>query len=448
MRVGLFDLHTGGHHVERGNKLLRELNRRGEDVTVDFVVPERTSQHDPFPRERIVSLPGFSPDSIEPETPSYRRKAVRAALDFFAGSEYDVVHLIEIDDILEPVYQYAPSRPALPPLLGRLDGGRFFRNTRRYRATTALAQHSIGSVGYRRLHRRFFGDEAKSDEVKRRLYELAEPAIRRAPTEVDVDRDAFDQLVYSLIKPAVLQNSLDRGVYDHVFVQTDSARTYLRSLSPAYAARSVSVVPDPVDNWLDELPGKTDARERLGIDPVGPVLLTFGELRREKGIDVLLDALERYEGPAFTMVVVGKPVDVSGSQIRAAKTRIDVPIHEVLEFVPEEDVPLYFAAADGVVVPYRPSFGKQRTSGPFQKACATARPVLAPEFGMFEKRVAEWDLGLTFEPNSPTDLARTLRTLVADPNGAHDSASAKRYARSQSYESLADDVLAMYQTLA
>ena len=448
MRVGLFNLHTGGHHVERGVKLLRELDRRAEDVTVDYVVPERTPSHDRFPDDRLVALPEFSHDGDDEESMAYRREAVRAAFDYFDGSEYDLVHLIEIDDILEFVDHYASSCSALPPLLGRLDGGRFFRNTRRYRATTALAHHPTGGDGYRRLQRRLFGDEATSAETRDRLYRLAGPLLRRAPVDAELDRGAFDQLVYSLLKPAILRNSMDRGVYDHLFVQTRPAKDYLRALSPTYADRHVSVVPDPVDDWFDDLPPTADARAQLDIDATGPVLLTFGELRDEKGIDVLLDALERYDGPAFTMVIVGRPVDVSEADIRAAKSRTHVRIHEMLEFIPGEHIPLYFAAADGVVVPYRPSFGAQRTSGPFQKAAASGLSVLAPAFGMFEQRVGEWDMGLTFEPDSPADLARALRRFVPNPASAYDFESTRAYARSQSYEALADDVLDRYRRMA
>lgn len=447
MRVGLFNLHTGGHHVERGVKLLRELDRRAEDLTVDYVVPERTPSHDRFPDDTLVTLPNFDYEGDDEESVAYRREAVRAAFDYFDGSEYDLVHLIELDDVLEPVDHYASSCSALPPLLGRLDGGRFFRNTRRYRATTALAHHPTGGDGYQWLQRRLFGDEATSAETRDWLYRLAGPLLQRAPVDTESDRDAFDQLIYSLIKPATLRNSMDRGVYDHLFVQTEPAKEYLRALSPTYADRHVSVVPDPVDDWFDDLPPAAEARAELDIDETGTVLLTFGELRDEKGIDVLLDALERYDGQEFTTVIVGRPVDVSEEEVRAAKSRTDVRIHEVLEFIPEEHIPLYFAAADGVVVPYRPSFGAQRTSGPFQKAAASGLPVVAPAFGMFERRVSEWDMGLTFEPDSPADLARALRRFVPNPASTYDLESTRAYARSQSYEALTDDVLAQYRRM-
>lgn len=446
MRVALFDLHTNGYHLEMGSKLYRSMDRF-DDVKVDFVVPELTDElRTRYPDDNLVALPGFATDATNPEASSYRRKAIDAAMTFFDGATYDIVQLMEIDDILEYVYHHAKDRPGLPPLIGRLDGGRFFRNTRRHQITTAFTGNAVGSTALRYAHRRFFGTAADSSATKRRAFRLVEPALGLAPARYSLGADEFDQFLFSLIKPAVLENSLQEGIYEHVVVQTPGAAAYLDELAPAYTADNLSVVPDPVDIWFDDLPTPADARDRLGIDADGPVLLTFGELRREKGIDLLLDALERYEGSTFTMVIVGKPVDVSEAELRAASSRTDVPLHAVLEFVPDADVPLYFAAANGVVVPYRRTFGYERTSGPFQKACASCRPVLAPRFGMFEKRVLEWNLGMLFDPGDASELARQLRVFAADPARTFDPDSTKRYAQSQSYDTLASELRDVYRT--
>jgi glycosyltransferase involved in cell wall biosynthesis len=210
----------------------------------------------------------------------------------------------------------------------------------------------------------------------------------------------------------------------------------------------ITDIPDPLEPWDGSPAAKRDARERLDLPAEGTVLLLFGQLVEEKGIDALLRALERYDGPAFTMVIAGSPVAVTPEEIEETARRSAVDVRPRLEFVPEADVEAYFVAADGVVLPYERSFGAARTSGVFQKACAAGRPILASDFGVFGRRVREWDLGVLCEPGSPERIAGALGTLVERGEAVYDAERMDEYACSQTFERLAELAHEAYRDVA
>jgi glycosyltransferase involved in cell wall biosynthesis len=146
------------------------------------------------------------------------------------------------------------------------------------------------------------------------------------------------------------------------------------------------------------------------------------------------------------MVLAGSPTAVSISELESVENEL-VEMDIRAEFIPQEDVPVYFAAANAVVFPYRRSFGTARPSGVFQKACAAGRPVIAPNFGMFARRVEQFSLGRTFCPEDPDSLAETISQTLSETETIERQAMFDDYISSQSYERLADDFDGVYGTV-
>jgi glycosyltransferase involved in cell wall biosynthesis len=447
MKILLFDHHDAGYHLEFGSELIDALHDPEAGWTVDLLTTELTDRHrDMFPADRLVEVPEFDPGTTNRSTDEYRRAAVAGALRVAREGGYDILHVIEVDDVLEYLYQYVPDVRDGPAIVGTLDGGRFFRNTRRHRVASTLMRTGPGGALLRGVHRTLFGDPDRSRRMKRLLYAGSSRAARRTSVGARFDAGVFEDTLASVFSPALLCDCIDAGVFDRLVVKSIEAAEYVRDLDAAFGTNRVRLVPDTLELW-DDLPDTAEARERLGIDadPDEPVLLQFGEFRHEKGVDVLLDALVGYDGPPFTLVLAGRPVDVTVAEVEAAAARTDVRIHGAFEFIPDEDVPLYYAAADGVVVPYRPAFGVRRTSGPFLKACGAGLPVLAPAFGVFDRQVRDRELGVTFVPEDPDDLRRKLAAFVADPSAAHDPESTRQFATERTFTRAAERLRETYE---
>jgi glycosyltransferase involved in cell wall biosynthesis len=169
-------------------------------------------------------------------------------------------------------------------------------------------------------------------------------------------------------------------------------------------------------------------------------------MRFEKGVDLLCDALDSYEGPGFTMVLAGSPTDIDKRKLtNLHNPRITFDIRA--EFVPKQDIPTLFSASDGVVFPYRRSFGKCRPSGVFQKACAAHRPVLAPNFGFFANRISKYDLGATFSAGDVHSLTEKLGVFVEMTRNTLDANQFESYVSTQTFQSLASITIDRYERI-
>jgi glycosyltransferase involved in cell wall biosynthesis len=144
----------------------------------------------------------------------------------------------------------------------------------------------------------------------------------------------------------------------------------------------------------------------LGLPPGAPLALFFGHRRPYKGLPILLAAWHEVVGrvPQARLMVVGpgRPLASGHGSI------IDRP-----GFVAEEDVPVYLAAADAVVLPYLDT----DDSAVAAAALAAGRPVVASAVGGLPEVVGEG--GLLVPPGDPQALAGALAGLMASPERTH-----------------------------
>ncbi|GBD97973.1 MAG TPA: glycosyltransferase [Nitrospirae bacterium] len=154
----------------------------------------------------------------------------------------------------------------------------------------------------------------------------------------------------------------------------------------------------------DKRYSKEEARERLGLS--GSVLLFFGFVRDYKGLGVLLDAMPLVlKDKDVTLLIVGefwkdkqeylKKIEYSGI---SGKVRI------VDEYVPNEEIGIYFAAADLVVQPYISASG----SGISQIAYGFDRPVIATDVGSLPEVVEDGVNGRIVKPGDAGGLAEAI----------------------------------------
>lgn len=100
---------------------------------------------------------------------------------------------------------------------------------------------------------------------------------------------------------------------------------------------------------------KKEARKKLGVTLEGRYLLFFGFIRKYKGLDILLDAMadERLRAMNVKLIVAGEFYEDSKpyiDQIERLQLGERVLLHT--QFIPNDDVRLYFCAADLVTQTY------------------------------------------------------------------------------------------------
>jgi glycosyltransferase involved in cell wall biosynthesis len=166
----------------------------------------------------------------------------------------------------------------------------------------------------------------------------------------------------------------------------------------------------PTCSALAEL-GPTFSREeacrRLDLDPGRPVALFFGFVRPYKGLRDLLEALPAVlEQVGLQLLIVGEFWhDKQAYLDQIAQLGVERALTIVDRYVPNEDLGLYFGAADVVVLPYR----SVTQSAVVQLAFGFGKPVIATRVGDLAEVISHERTGLIVPPADPGALAAALR---------------------------------------
>ena len=182
------------------------------------------------------------------------------------------------------------------------------------------------------------------------------------------------------------------------------------------------------------------ARRDLGLAADDDVLLFTGSLRRYKGLDALIGAFERMlpAHPSLRLVLAGATREEDPPLLeRVAATARD-RILLVDRFLDNDELQLYFRAADAGVYPY----DEVLTSGSIMLAQSFGLPVVAPDFGMISEAVGE--AGVLYDRRDPSGLEAALgRMLAAKRSGEIEATRTAAVAAAQrnSWQSFARTVL-------
>jgi glycosyltransferase involved in cell wall biosynthesis len=143
-----------------------------------------------------------------------------------------------------------------------------------------------------------------------------------------------------------------------------------------------------------------------------PTVLFFGTFRRNKGIDVLLDAIGQLPSErAARFVFAGRGFADVERRVQDAAAR-DARVEVELGYASAARKDELYAAADLVVLPYT-SFSSQ--SAVLQDAYAHGVPVIVSDVGALGETVRAEHTGWVVAPGSAGELATALEGALGDP---------------------------------
>ena len=199
---------------------------------------------------------------------------------------------------------------------------------------------------------------------------------------------------------------------DHIFVHTEKMKS---ELLEQFGVRqsAVTVIPYGINNAFPSTGlSPEEAKQRLGISNDEKTILFFGNIAPYKGLEYLIAAFEQIvtTGENYRLIVAGRSkqgCDKYVDEIQQALNRTVIRERTILriEFIPDEDMELYFMAADVSVLPYTHIF----QSGVLFLAYAFGLPVIAADVGSLREDVVEGRTGFLFRPQDSADLATTIK---------------------------------------
>lgn len=188
-----------------------------------------------------------------------------------------------------------------------------------------------------------------------------------------------------------------------------------------------------------QAPDKSAARARLGLPQDRPILVCVRRLAARMGIENLLEAVDRLRAdhPDILLVIAGKGplAQALADHVQSAKLSETV---RLLGFVPDEDLPSLYAAADLSVVP---TISLEGFGLVVAESMAAGTPVVASRVGALPELLGNFRDDFLAPPN-PEGLAVTLRHALAtlpDPD------TCRRHAQQWSWESVTPHLLETYQ---
>jgi glycosyltransferase involved in cell wall biosynthesis len=210
----------------------------------------------------------------------------------------------------------------------------------------------------------------------------------------------FDALFYSYVVGFSNRCS-------HVTAPTATALRLLREQGLRVPSRVISNGVDLGTYW----PGPADERirDRYGLVPGRPLILSVGRLSPEKRVDVLLDATARLTNDAHVAIAGTGPQEGS---LRARAERLGLTRRvRFLGFVPGSDLPGLYRLADVFAICSEAELQSLTT----MEAMATGLPVVATNAYALGELVAHGRNGFLASPGRADEIAAYLDILMADP---------------------------------
>lgn len=200
------------------------------------------------------------------------------------------------------------------------------------------------------------------------------------------------------------------GAVDSFITMSEKVMKDLKTFTDKPAKQLVH----PLYDNFGEAISKAEARKYLGINPERNIILFFGFIRKYKGLDILLEAMNNLKNnPANT----SKPkLLIAGEFYEDRKTydelieKLDLENELILktDFIPDSEVKYYLSAADFVIQPYK----NATQSGVTPLAYHFEKPMLVTNVGGLPDLVPNEKVGLVAEPNAE-DIAEKIIKLYS-----------------------------------
>ncbi|HEY0591752.1 MAG TPA: glycosyltransferase, partial [Thermoanaerobaculia bacterium] len=215
----------------------------------------------------------------------------------------------------------------------------------------------------------------------------------------------------------------------HAATEEAEARRRLGAAAPPIARTFL-----PVHELGRGRADRAEARRKLGFADDEKLALFFGHVRPFKGLDLVLRAWKSLCSDA-RLAVAGEFWwgDEETYRTIVREEGIEDRVRIEPRFIPDDEIALWFGAADVVLAPYR----TEAQSGVVLTAFHFERPVIASTVGGIPEIVSDGRNGYLIPPESPVEIARAVDRFFLEADRAAMERAAGEGARRYSWEEYA-----------
>ena len=250
--------------------------------------------------------------------------------------------------------------------------------------------------------------------------------------------------------------------HEKLFVNDLKYRQFLANLADMKIVHSNSVIEEmdaiginaknthiiPIGNYAglyENKASKEEARKKLNLSHNDFVFLFFGNIRRYKGIECLLEAFERLSKNNGNVKLIlagecGEPSllkDINGYE-KIMKNKLISHIYHI----DDKDIQYYFNSADIIVFPFK----KVTTSSSVLLAFAYSKPIIAPRIGCLND--IPKNTGFFYNSLKKNALYNTMNDAIKRKSELNYlGKNAEIYSRSLSWDKISEKTLDLYRRL-
>lgn len=243
----------------------------------------------------------------------------------------------------------------------------------------------------------------------------------------------FHKKIYGLCNQIIVQAETNIQRFDELFPEDSNKVTYI-----------------PHGHFLDfaDKHCVDESRKHLNIPLDKTVLLFFGQIKKVKGVGVLLEAFGKLaqKRSDLYLVVAGSvwKDDFGPYQEIIERYRLnDTQLKTDIRFIPDDEVGYYYSACDIAMMPYLDVY----QSGVIQLVYAYGKPAVATAIAPFMEIVEDGVTGYLCLPNDVKSLADAIeRALAEKERFAHlGEAGRQKIAEKYSWKDIAAKVTELYK---
>ena len=198
---------------------------------------------------------------------------------------------------------------------------------------------------------------------------------------------------------------------DRIFVHTNKMKAELIS-DFNVPENKIVLIPFGLNNAVPTTArDRMEARDRFHLKGDDKVILFFGNIAPYKGLEFLIEAFGKLaqRDSSLRLIIAGRP---KGQKSYWEKIQKDIEagagkagIVQKIEYISDDEIEIYFKAADVSVLPYVHIF----QSGVLFLSYSFGLPVIVTDVGSLKEEIIEGKTGLVCEPQNPVALAGAIQ---------------------------------------
>ncbi|MFT5141511.1 MAG: D-inositol-3-phosphate glycosyltransferase [Rhodothermales bacterium] len=201
-------------------------------------------------------------------------------------------------------------------------------------------------------------------------------------------------------------------------------------------SKPVETTPHPVYDHFGEPIDQKEARRTLGLPESDPILLCLGLVRPYKGFELALDAMPTILKtlPDAKLVIAGEAYDSALAVKLSQLPALSGVVRRDDRYIPDAEVPLYYSAADALILPYR----RATQSGALAAAAHFGLPVVVTDVGGLADPVRKYEMGAIAEDHSQIAIAKAVLEVLSSENREQYRVGSRRMAKEATWAVLCD----------